>query len=175
LENFGSRTGATGKMGDQRRKSLGHASARCGRNAIRPIDLEGGVMTLRSASRLDRTAAFAAATLAVLGAWSGPLGAQEAGGAPSGGQVVITGKKSPPVPDEEVTRWVQAALHSNRYFNDDRVTVTTKDGVVTLEGVVVDPMDLFVALRISRRIPGVMRVDDQLEISDMWDFDLDDH
>jgi osmotically-inducible protein OsmY len=134
-------------------------------------------MTLRSGIRLELIAASAATALALLGAWSSPLGAQEAAVPPagSGRQIVITGKKGPPVSDEEVTRRVQAALHSNRYFNDDRVTVTTKDGVVTLEGVVVDPMDLYAALRISRNIEGVQRVNDLLEISDLWDFDLDDH
>jgi osmotically-inducible protein OsmY len=77
------------------------------------------------------------------------------------------------VSDEEITKQVQEALRSSPYFNADRITVTTKDGVVKLEGVVEDPQDLFTAIRISNGMPGAKGVVDELEISDMWDFDID--
>jgi osmotically-inducible protein OsmY len=45
-----------------------------------------------------------------------------------------------------------------------RVTVTIKDGAVTLSGMVFDDWDLRTARRIAKRIPGVKRVINDLEI-----------
>jgi len=95
--------------------------------------------------------------------------AQEAGPpeASATESLVITGAKSSPA-DRELTRQVEAALESDRYLDASRVTVTTKDGVVTLEGVVSDAWDLLRVIRISNRIAGAKRVERNL---DMPDFD----
>jgi osmotically-inducible protein OsmY len=47
---------------------------------------------------------------------------------------------------------------------DAHVTVTVKNGVVTLHGIVFDDWDLRTALRIARRAPRVKRVVNDLEI-----------
>jgi osmotically-inducible protein OsmY len=49
-------------------------------------------------------------------------------------------------------------------FSDEHVTVTVNNGVATLQGIVFDDWDLRDAIRIARRIPGVKRVNNDLEI-----------
>ena len=75
--------------------------------------------------------------------------------------ILVTAKR---VADEEVKEQVEQALHTDPYFYDGHVTVTIKDGVVTLSGVVFDEWDLRVAKRIAKRIAGVRRVVNDLEI-----------
>jgi osmotically-inducible protein OsmY len=79
--------------------------------------------------------------------------------------IIVTAKKQEaPKTDEEVTKQVEAALHADRYAFDEHVTVTTKDGVVTLSGFVLDIWDLFTLKRIVRKMPGVKKVVDQLTL-----------
>jgi osmotically-inducible protein OsmY len=79
--------------------------------------------------------------------------------------IVVTAKKrSDPVPDEKMKQQVEEALHSDAYFYDGHVTVTIKDGVATLQGIVFDDWDLRQAMRIARKVPGVRRVVNDLEI-----------
>ncbi len=52
-------------------------------------------------------------------------------------------------------------------FVDAHVTVTVKDGVVILEGLVFDAWDIVTATRIARKIPGVKRV--FIELADSGD------
>jgi hypothetical protein len=77
--------------------------------------------------------------------------------------VVVTGKRLS-VPDLELQDQVESAMRSNPYFPDEHVTVTIKDGVVTLHGFIYDEWDLRVAMRIARKIPGVKRVVNDMEI-----------
>lgn len=81
--------------------------------------------------------------------------------------IVVTAKKRPePVPDEKLTEQVAVALHSDPFFYDEHVTVTVKNGVVLLEGVVFDDSDVTDAVRIAKRIPGVKHVVTDLYIPD---------
>jgi osmotically-inducible protein OsmY len=80
-------------------------------------------------------------------------------------QIVVTAKKQPnPVADEEMREQVQTALHSDPFFYDEHVTVTIKNGVITLHGIVFDYSDLQNAIRIAKRVPGAKRVFTDLEI-----------
>jgi osmotically-inducible protein OsmY len=80
-------------------------------------------------------------------------------------QIVVTAKKHPtPVPDEVLTTTVETALHSDTFFFSEHVTVTIKNGVATLHGQVFDDWDLRQAIRISRKVAGVRRVVNDLEI-----------
>jgi osmotically-inducible protein OsmY len=63
-----------------------------------------------------------------------------------------------------VQQHVETAMQSDRYFLDEHVTVTVKDGVVMLTGIVFDEWDLRTARRIAKRIPGVKRVVNDLEL-----------
>jgi BON domain len=104
------------------------------------------------------------AILATSACWANPISADEvrapAIGVPA--TIVVTGEK--PAADEQVRTQVETALHSDPYFYDGHVTVTVKDGVVHLQGVVFDAWDLRTARRISKKIAGAKRVVNELEI-----------
>jgi osmotically-inducible protein OsmY len=80
-------------------------------------------------------------------------------------EIVVTAKRRfDLVADAKIKEEVEEALHSDPLFYDAHVTVTTKNGVVTLEGIVFDDWDLRQAMRISKRVAGVKRVVNDLEI-----------
>jgi hypothetical protein len=88
-----------------------------------------------------------------------------AGGFPLLKEIVVEGTKQPvSAADAELNKQVESAMRSDRYFYDDHVTATTRNGVVVLRGMVFDEWDVRTAIRISRRIAGVKRVINQLEI-----------
>ena len=79
--------------------------------------------------------------------------------------ITVTAKKQAvPKTDEEVTKQVEAALRADRYVFDQHVTITTKDGVVTLSGFVLDVWDVYSLKRIVRKMAGVKKVVDQLTL-----------
>ena len=79
--------------------------------------------------------------------------------------IVVTAKKQvEPVADEQVKRQVETALYSDAFFYDEHVSVTIKNGVVTLHGIVFDDWDLRSAMRIAKRMPGVKKVVNDLDI-----------
>ena len=88
--------------------------------------------------------------------------------APDAGQlepiVVTAEKRADPVADEKMKTQVEEALHSDRFFYDEHVDVTIKNGLATLSGKVFDDWDMRQAMRICRRIAGVKRVINDLEI-----------
>jgi hypothetical protein len=95
-----------------------------------------------------------------------PICADQVGAPPATlDAIVVTGKKiQEAVPDAEVKQRVETAMRSDQYFYDEHVTITIKDGVVTLHGIVFDDWDLRTARRIAKRIPGVKRVINDLEM-----------
>jgi osmotically-inducible protein OsmY len=80
--------------------------------------------------------------------------------------VVVTTKRLPElVPDEQLKIQVETALHDDPYFYNEHVTVTVKNGVVHLEGIVFEDGDAQDAKRIiKRKVAGVRRVVNELEI-----------
>ncbi len=85
-------------------------------------------------------------------------------------KVVVTAKQlSQTSADQEVAKQVETALHSDRFFYDEHVTVSITNGVVRLEGIVHDYGDLRDAWRISKTVASVKRVDVELEVC--CDFD----
>lgn len=79
--------------------------------------------------------------------------------------IVVTAKRQQDTAaDEKLKNDVQAALHADPFFYDEHVTVTINKGVLTLHGLVFDDWDLRSALRIARRVRGVKRVINDLEI-----------
>jgi len=102
-----------------------------------------------------------AAIFAALACGAFPVCAGEAA-APPLKTVVVTGKMI--VPDAEVKKQVETAMRSDPYFYDGHVTVTIKNGVVTLQGMVFDEWDLRAATRISKKVAGVKRVINELDI-----------
>jgi osmotically-inducible protein OsmY len=76
-------------------------------------------------------------------------------------EIVITAARQA---DEAVTAKVVQVLQDDPYVFADHVTVTTRNGVVTVEGIVGDTGERFRILRLCRRIPGTRRVIDALEL-----------
>jgi osmotically-inducible protein OsmY len=68
----------------------------------------------------------------------------------------------PPAP--QAGHDTREALRANPYAFHEHVTVTTKDGVVTLSGFVLDVWDLFTLKRIARKTAGVKRLVDQVNL-----------
>jgi osmotically-inducible protein OsmY len=80
-------------------------------------------------------------------------------------EVVVQAKRQA-ADDEQITQQVQKALTDDRWIYAEHVKVTTKDGVVTVDGIVGDTGELFRILRLCRKIPGVRRVHSAIEILD---------
>jgi osmotically-inducible protein OsmY len=89
---------------------------------------------------------------------AGALGAPPSGDVHA--EIVVTAVRPS---DEATSAQVTTALQQDPYIFSDHVTVTTKDGVVRLEGIVHDLSDLYNILRLARRIAGVGRVVNQIE------------
>ena len=68
--------------------------------------------------------------------------------------------------DRVIVSKVEAALAADPYLDTDHMTVSATRGVVRLSGLVADALDLQQVLRICAAVPGVRRVDDQLEVID---------
>jgi osmotically-inducible protein OsmY len=80
-------------------------------------------------------------------------------------EIVVTAKRQPdPAADARLEREVESSLAADVYFNSEHVSVSVLNGIATLHGIVFDDWDLRNAIRISRRIPGVKRVVNDLEI-----------
>ena len=80
-------------------------------------------------------------------------------------EIVVTGKRpSDPAADARLVVQIESALAADLYFNSAHVFVTVSNGIATLHGIVFDDWDLRNAIRLSRRIPGVRRVVNDLEI-----------
>jgi osmotically-inducible protein OsmY len=121
----------------------------------------------RSAERLYIAKVLLSAACApVLGLCASPVAAQHA---PAAGrdalqEITVTARKVAKT-DEEVKEQVETALHSDRYIFSEHVAVTTKNGVVTLRGIATDYWDVIAMKRLVRRMPGVKRVVDNIDIS----------
>jgi osmotically-inducible protein OsmY len=82
--------------------------------------------------------------------------------------IVVSAKRaSVNAADQEVSRRVEAAFDQAPYLYARHITVASKDGIVTLEGMVGSASDLQDALKIASRVDGVKDVVDELEI---WQF-----
>jgi len=121
--------------------------------------------TARSTERrsiLGPRAHFAVLFVALLGA-PGSGAAQDASHTREAtpGEVVIQATR---LADEQITERAQKALSNDPWIYNDHVTVTTRNGVVTVEGIVQDTGEWFRILRLCRKIPGARRVVDRLEM-----------
>ena len=66
--------------------------------------------------------------------------------------------------DEQVTQQVQKTLTTDPWIYAEHITVTTRNGVVRLDGLVGDTSERFRILRLCRKIAGARRVVDALEL-----------
>lgn len=86
--------------------------------------------------------------------------------APQAG-VVAAQPVSAGISDRELDTRVGVALDHAPYLYARHIEVTSRNGIVTLHGMVGSASDLEDAVKISSRVDGVKNVVDQLEI---WDF-----
>ena len=77
-------------------------------------------------------------------------------------EITVTGRKI--IPDQEVSQQVELALKLDPYVDDRHVTVTTKNGIVTIQGFVQDSWDLLALRRITKRVAGVKQVVNDVEL-----------
>ena len=66
--------------------------------------------------------------------------------------------------DEQITQEAEAAIANDPYIFGDHITVTTRNGVVRVEGIIQDTGEWFRILRLCRKIPGARRVVSELEM-----------
>jgi osmotically-inducible protein OsmY len=66
--------------------------------------------------------------------------------------------------DQLLTTQVAAALRTDKFADDDHVTVTVRDGVVTLHGLVLDYWDVQALKRLCRKVAGVNKVVNDLDV-----------
>jgi osmotically-inducible protein OsmY len=121
----------------------------------------------RSAALINfAKALLSAACAALLGCWAIPAAAQHAPGSNRDAlqEITVTARKVFKT-DAEMTEQVETALHSDRYIFSEHVSITSKNGVVTLHGIAVDYWDVIAMKRLVRRMPGVKRVVDDIEVS----------
>jgi osmotically-inducible protein OsmY len=104
------------------------------------------------------------ALLAVLSVLWGAASLAQHSAAPANvlAEITVTGRKI--IPDEEVSRQVESALALDPYVDDRHVTVTTKNGIVTLSGFVQDAWDLLALRRIAKRVAGAKQIVNDVEL-----------
>lgn len=105
---------------------------------------------------------LASAGVCIALGWSTSSLAQPGAFDPALTEIIVTGKKI--VDDELVSRQVATALHSDPNVLDDHITVTVKNGIVTLHGIALDYWDVRAMKRLSRRVAGVKRVVDDIDV-----------
>jgi hypothetical protein len=85
--------------------------------------------------------------------------------------IVVIGKRLPPnASDEQVTQAVVESIQEDPWIYADHVTITTRNGVVYIEGFVTDEWDLYHILQHARKIAGRRKIVNDLEF-DMVDDD----
>lgn len=110
-------------------------------------------------SFLCAAAVLSSAILATSAGWAANATGAGALGNRNVEQVIVTGER-----DAALVGRVEMALKADRYLYAEHVNVLSKNGVVTLEGMVADPWDLRTALRLAASVPGVRSVVDNLEL-----------
>jgi BON domain len=110
----------------------------------------------------------AALAFAVLSCSSVPVSAGDVPTPPVGPlqTIVVIAKPYPEsVPDEQLSREVKTVLHDDPFFYDEHVTITVINGIVHLEGFVLEYGDINDVLRlIKRKFPHLKRVVNELEV-----------
>jgi osmotically-inducible protein OsmY len=93
-------------------------------------------------------------------AWLGTCGTVLADSRPLD-TIVVSARR---LADEQIRIQVETALRNDPTLMSNHLDVSIKDGVVTLSGLVFDDWDLRLARRAAKRVPGVKRVVNDLEI-----------
>jgi hypothetical protein len=68
------------------------------------------------------------------------------------------------LPDEQITRQAVEAVSNDPWIYSDHITISTRNGVIRVEGIVQDTEEWFRILDRCRKIPGARRVVSELEM-----------
>ena len=107
-----------------------------------------------STARLNGCRARLAVLFAILLGAAGSCPAQDDAGRANAHLQEVIVQAARQVADEQVTSEVQETLTNDPWVYAEHTTVTTKNGVVRVEGFVGDTGERFRILRLCRRIPG---------------------
>jgi osmotically-inducible protein OsmY len=110
--------------------------------------------------------AYSVALVCGLGGYASQVGAQTAESPAAGrsngaGASTVRGTDAA---DRKLQKRVAAALHANRYLDDEHINISVEGGVVVLRGLVFDDWDVRKALRTARKATGDSPVVDSLSI-----------
>lgn len=83
---------------------------------------------------------------------------------PHSTDVLVTAKRH--LSDDQMKEVVETALANNPYIYAEHITVTARNGVVKVEGIVGDAGELLMVLRLARKVSGSKRVVNELVIDD---------
>jgi hypothetical protein len=78
--------------------------------------------------------------------------------------VTVTADRTHQIADEQLAQDVKTALRSDPIVDDNHVTITVKNGVVTMQGFVQDAWDLSALRRVAKKVPGVKRIVNDVEL-----------
>jgi osmotically-inducible protein OsmY len=78
--------------------------------------------------------------------------------------VTVTADRLHKVADEQLALDVKTALRSDPIVDDNHVTITVKNGVVTMQGFVLDAWDLLALRRVAKKVPGVKKIVNDVEL-----------
>jgi hypothetical protein len=78
--------------------------------------------------------------------------------------VTVTAERLHKVADEQLAQDVKTALRSDPIVDDNHVTITVKNGVVTMQGFVQDAWDLMALRRVAKKVPGVKKIVNDVEL-----------
>jgi hypothetical protein len=92
------------------------------------------------------------ASLVILCDGAGAAGPDKQGAGQVGGILVTARREPEAAADRALAQAAAATLHADPFFYDAHVSVTVRDGIVTLHGIVFDEWDLRAAPRAAR--PG---------------------
>lgn len=104
---------------------------------------------------------FARCTLIALGLAAIPGVTVAAAAEPSTLRVEMGAQRAPAIPDLDITRKVAAALAADQKLVGTTIDVSTRQGVVTLNGKLDSVPMIYRAVELTRRIEGVKDVDDR--------------
>jgi osmotically-inducible protein OsmY len=111
--------------------------------------------------------AYSVALVCGLGGYASQVDAQTAespavaGRSSSVGASIVRGADAA---DRKLQTQVAAALHANRYLDDEHINISVEGGVVVLRGLVFDDWDVRKALSTARKATGDSPVVDGLSI-----------
>ncbi|CAN0621214.1 hyperosmotically inducible periplasmic protein [Burkholderia multivorans] len=113
------------------------------------------------------TIAWLCVAVATSAAAQGPVPGNEASAASQTSSAAVTGatKKAIGKANRQLVKRVSQAIARAKGLDSTRISVSAKNGVVTLSGTIADNVQAGIAVDAAQKVPGVLAVKNQLRIS----------